>query len=428
MKYYIGIDAGTSAFKAALLDENGRTTATAEHQLEFIRQGSMVEMSAVGYKDALFELLRQVAGPHGAEVAGIAISGAAGSTLMLDQNDAPSNIISWLDNRMEGRVPDCLAGIEQMQLRQRTGWPCLSSFPLAHIAWWQKHQAPQLAQAKWVGLCTDYLLYSLCKRHGMDFSTATTMHLVDQVKREYCQDYLDRLGLRKEQLSPLVDSGTCLGEITPEASQATGLAATAKIYAGAFDHPSAGRGCGVLREGEMLMSCGTSWVAFVPIADRNWIISHKLLCDPFLSGNGGPYGAMFSIEALGQKVEKLVTTHISAVSSEKYRLFNELAEAAGDDCADEIDMLTCDVPALPRERLARAIMNGCASLFAKSLAKLELPFQPKRAILAGGPAKSKIWPGIIAKYTGLAIEVTDSFTGARGAATFAGAPAPTKAL
>jgi len=154
------------------------------------------------------------------------------------------------------------------------------------------------------------------------------------------------------------------------------------------------------------------------VRDRNWIISHKLLCDPFLSANGGPYGAMFSIEGIGQKVEKLVTEHISANPSEKYRLFNELAEAAGTDCTDEIDMVSGQIPDLPKERLARAIMNGCASLFAKSLARLELSANAKRVVLAGGPAKSQVWPGIIAQYTGLDIEVTDSFTGARGAASF----------
>ena len=416
--YRIGIDAGTSAFKAAILDGTGKTLATGERQLQLLRQGTRVEMDALAYRDTLFGLLAQVAGPYADKVSGIAISGAAGSTLMLDQNDAPSNIISWLDNRLESQVPDCLAGIEQMQLRQRTGWPCLSVFPLAHIAWWKQNMPTQIDSAKWVGLCTDYLIFSLCGHHAMDFSTATTMHLVDQVKREYCQDYLDRLGIRREQLSPLVDSGSFVGEITDEAAKATGLTKSVKIYAGAFDHPSAARGCGVLQEGEMLMSCGTSWVAFVPVRDRNWIISHKLLCDPFLSANGGPYGAMFSIEGIGQKVEKLVTEHISANSSEKYRLFNELAEAAGTDCTDEIDMVTGQIPDLPKERLARAIMNGCASLFAKSLARLELSANAKRVVLAGGPAKSQVWPGIIAQYTGLDIEVTDSFTGARGAATF----------
>ena len=417
-KYRIGIDAGTSAFKAALIDEAGNTLATGEKQLELVRKDSTVEMDAISYKNALYELLGKVAGNYADDIAGIAISGAAGSTLMLDKNDKPSEIISWLDKRWEGRIPECLNGISEEELRQRTGWPCLKSFPLAHIAWWQLNKPEQLNNAKWIGLCTDYLIFSLCGRNAMDFSTATTMHLVDQQSRTYCLDYIDRLGIRREQLSPLMPSGTYMGELTDEASQATGIAKGTKVFTGAFDHPSAARGCNIKTEDEMLLSCGTSWVAFVPIANRDWIISHRLLCDPFLSTEGGPYGAMFSIEGLGQKIDKLVTEHFSYGTEDKYSLFNQLAEAAGDACIDEIDMLADTVPALPKERLARAIMNGCAAFFARHLAKLELPVKTRRVVLAGGPAKSRIWPSIIQKYTQFNIEVTDSFTGARGAAKF----------
>ena len=241
------------------------------------------------------------------------------------------------------------------------------------------------------------------------------MHLVDQRSRAYCQDYIDRLGIRVGQLSRLVAPGTFLGTLTDAASQATGINKDARVCAGAFDHPSAARGCHIEKEGELLLSCGTSWVAFTPVADRDWIIGHRLLCDPFLSHENGPYGAMFSIQGIGQNVERLVTEHISS-DGDKYRLFNELAEKAG-DCDDALDMLSAEVPKLPKERLARAIMNGCAKLFAESLAKLELPTKIERVVLAGGPAKSRIWPGIIEKYTGFGIEVTDSFTGARGAAS-----------
>ena len=413
--YRIGVDAGTSALKAALLDGDGNTIATAEQQVELKRQDSKVEMDAIDYRDALFQLLKDVAGEFAGRVSGIAISGAAGSTLMLDDNDNPSEIISWLDTRTVGNAPECLAGLTSDELRRRTGWPCVDSFPLAHIGWWKENRPQQLIDAKWLGICTDYLLYCLCGRHAMDFSTATTMHLVSQRNMAYCQDYIDRLGIRVGQLSRLVAPGTFLGTLTNAASQATGINKDARVCAGAFDHPSAARGCHIEKEGELLLSCGTSWVAFTPVADRDWIIGHRLLCDPFLSHENGPYGAMFSIQGIGQKVEKLVTEHISS-SGDKYRLFNELAENAG-DCDDALDMLSAEVPKLPKERLARAIMNGCAKLFAESLAKLELPTKIERVVLAGGPAKSRIWPGIIEKYTGFGIEVTDSFTGARGAAS-----------
>ncbi len=418
-KYRIGVDAGTSAFKAVLTDLDGNTLNTAEKQVELLRSGANVEMNANAYGDTFFALLKEVAGPYAAEVAGIAVSGAAGSTLMLDENDRPSEIICWLDGRSRQKAPECLDGLTSTRLRSITGWPCVNSFPLAHIGWWKENAPQRLVKSKWVGISTDWLLFLLSGRHAMDFSTATTMHTVDQSTMCYSSEIINKLELRPRQLSRIAPPGEAIGKITTDAARCTGINENAMIFTGAFDHPSAARGCGISKEGEMLLSCGTSWVAFMPVADRDWIIRNNLLCDPFLSHKGGPWGAMFSIAGLGQKIDNFVTKYISDDPERKYTIFNELAAKAA-DCTEEIDMISDNVQSLPPEKMARAIMNGCATMFASSLAKLPLQQKTRRVVLAGGPAKSSIWPGIIRERTGFDIVVTDSFTGAKGAASLAG--------
>ena len=251
----------------------------------------------------------------------------------------------------------------------------------------------------------------------MDFSTATTMHLVDQVNRCYFNDYVKRLGLRADQLSELVTTGTIIAQILPETAKKCNVSPKTMVVAGSFDHPSAARGCGVHHEGEMLLSCGTSWVAFFPVNSRDWIVSHKLLCDPFESHLGGSYGAMFSIACLGQTVDGYVRNLIAPQSDDPYGVFNRLAEECG-DTDETVDMLA-PVPAtapLPPKLLARAVMNGTAKIFAEAVKRLDMPHPITKVFLAGGPAKSPVWPAIIRKYTGFDMEVTDSFTGARGAA------------
>ena len=417
MEYYIGVDSGTSAFKAVLLSHAGETVASSEVPVELLRDGNKVEMSAHAYRDAFFEAVRRVAEGHSADVKAIAVSGAAGSTLFLDGDGNPSPIISWTDGRTKGAKLPELDGLTADKVRQMTGWPCVDSFPLAHIAWLRENMPSELDKASWVGLCTDYLAFCLCGRHVMDLSTATTMHIVDQVQRKYCEDYIGRLGLRGEQLSELVTTGTIIAQILPETAKACNVSPRTMVIAGSFDHPSAARGCGVHHEGEMLLSCGTSWVAFFPVNSRDWIVSHKLLCDPFESHLGGSYGAMFSIACLGQTVDSYVRNLIAPDSKEPYAVFNRLAVECG-DTEEQVDM-KAPVPAtapMPPLRLARAVMNGTAKLFADAVRKLEMPHPITKVFLAGGPAKSPVWPEIIRKYTGFNLEVTDSFTGARGAA------------
>ena len=416
MEYYIGVDSGTSAFKAALLSHAGETVACAEVPVELIKDGSKVEMSAVAYRDAFYEAVRKVAAGHSDDVKAIAVSGAAGSTLYLDADGKPSTIISWTDGRTLGAKLPELEGLTSDELRQVTGWPCVDSFPLAHIAWLRENKPAELEKASWIGLCTDYLVFCLCGRHVMDLSTATTMHTVDQVNRKYHEDYVKRLGLRGDQLSELAPTGKIIAQILPETAKACNVSPKTMVVAGSFDHPSAARGCGVHHEGEMLLSCGTSWVAFFPVNSREWIISHRLLCDPFESHLGGSYGAMFSIACLGQTVDSYVR-NLVAPGAAPYDLFNRLAAECGD--TDELIDMKAPVPAsspLPPQRLARAVMNGTAKLFADSVKKLDMPHPITKVYLCGGPSKSPVWPDIIRKYTGFNLEVTDSFTGARGAA------------
>ena len=417
MEYYIGVDSGTSAFKAVLLSHSGETVASAETPVAMTRNGSMVEMSPCAYRDAFYEAVRQVAKGHCDDIKAIAVSGAAGSTLYMDADGKPSTIISWTDARTRGMELPPLKGLTSAKMREVTGWPCVDSFPLAHIAWLRQNKPEELDKASWIGLCTDYLVHCLCGRHVMDLSTATTMHVVDQMRRDYCDDFLARVGVRREQLSALVSTGTIIAQVLPETAKLCGISPKTMVIAGSFDHPSAARGCGVHHEGEMLLSCGTSWVAFFPVNSREWIVSHNLLCDPFESHLGGSYGAMFSIACLGQTVDDYVRNLVAPNSAEPYKDFNRLAAEAGDtdDCIDMLAPVPASAP-LPHARLARAVMNGTAKLFADSVARLDMPHSIYKVYLAGGPAKSPVWPDIIRKFTGYNLEVTDSLTGARGAA------------
>lgn len=413
---YLGLDLGTSAFKAALVNADGGTVATFETAVENIRsEGGRVEIDPEQYCETMYRCIRGVCGGFGGRVVSVTLSGAAGSSLAVGSDGRAGRIISWLDRRCGEVVPTPLEGLTPEAVRAVTGWPCVTSFPLAQLAWMRQHEPERLDGALWLGLCTDWLQACLCGRHCLDFSTGTTLHLIEQSERRYHTDYLRRLGIRENQLSRLVDSGTTVGALTHEAAARSGLREGTAVVAGAFDHPSAASGCGVREEGQLLLSCGTSWVAFFPVRTREWIVSRRLLCDPFESASGGCWGAMFSIESLGGKVERYVREQIAPGTTAPFQRFNQLAAECRTD--ERVDMREpCHPVSLPPPRLARAVMNGTAALFAEALRTLVPPVPFKCAVLAGGPAKSPVWPDIIRAYTGLDITVTDSFTGARGAA------------
>lgn len=420
----IGLDLGTSRFKGVILAANGRDVlATAERELRFIKDGPRVEIDPEDHWQSFASLLRELvaaAGDSNSDVA-LCFAAAAGNTLLLDpQTGAPlTNIISWLDQRADSDAFPTLRGLEPENLRARTGWPTITRMTLAHLAFFRKHAADVLDHAV-VSQNQSYLLLRLTGKHVVDFSAAVPFRLVDQLGECYDPALLRRFALRPEQLPQLVPVGAFAGTVLPAAAAATGLPPTTRIYAGCFDHPAAARAAAVQHEGELLLSCGTSWVGFLPCRDRQKLLAARLLIDPYLRHVNGTWAGMFSIPGIGPIIDEYVRQYIAPDCPDPFRRCDELAKnhSAG-ACRIDLTKPYTKPNGSPGEA-ARALMAAAAEGLASELTRLKahgLTFQ--HAVMAGGPAKSSVWPQIVAETTGLTISVGSAAAGAIGAAYIA---------
>ncbi len=422
---FIGIDAGTTVYKGVLTAPDGRILAEAEAPTSYYYPApGRVECSAAMCAAPLLKVIRNLCTTAGSPPAAVAISGAAGSTLTMMPDSQTSAMISWLDERCRSHVPGPLRGLTPAQLRRLTGWPCLDSFPAAQLAWRRENRPEELDRAAWIGLNTDYLQYLLSGRHATDFSTGATLHLINQTECDYDDAMLARLGIRRAQMSRLVAPGTVIGTVTPEAARNTGLPPECLVVAGSFDHPSAARGAGVLDPGTLLLSCGTSFVGFLPIADRETIMAdERLLCDPFRSSEGGPWGAIFSVTALGRKVDSLVRRFLVSDHPRPFAEFDRLATEAdrrGVKTVLDPEPDYSRVPIADRAEFALALMRGAAAKLAGHINSLRARgLKLERGKLVGGLCRSPIFPRLIAEATRLDLECLDSNAGACGAAMLA---------
>jgi sugar (pentulose or hexulose) kinase len=261
---------------------------------------------------------------------------------------------------------------------------------------------------------TDWLLHRLTGRWGIDPSTATTLYLYDQKAGGWHQPYLDFLGLRPEQLSVLGPSGQALGPLTASGAADTGLDRSTLAVLGCFDHPGAARGTGVLAPGDLLLSCGTSWVGLYPTSNRAAAVSRRHLVDPFLTP-GGPWGCMFALTAISVIVDKYLDRFVLVPGEEpacKYAIFNELAAqvppGAGGlrldlyhEPSDFLKKVSNPLDGHPREHLARALMEGVAFVMRRKLEELEhAGIAERRLVMVGAPAESPVWPRILAEVVG----------------------------
>jgi len=423
--FLIGLDLGTSAIKGVLMDQYGRVIAEAEKNTTFNHpQQDWCEISPEQHYQDVFRVIRKLSAAAPAPVTALAMAAASGNTLLTDTAGQPlTNIISWLDRREEQAKTPSLKQFSSAEVRKITGWPCVDIFPLAHLAWLRENTPDLYKHAGHYCMNTDWLLFRLAEKWLMDYSTATTFHLQDQCGHSWYQPFLKRLDITAEKLSRLTDSGALAGNLTLQAAQDTGLSVNTQVITGCFDHPAAARSAGVLEPGQLLLSCGTSWVGFFPEMERQKIVDLELLCDPFLSNLDGPWGAIFSIPYIGRVIDAYIDNYIAPGEPDKYRIFNELATEARPGA----NGLKIDLREPPRRieaerrNISRAVMEGAAELLNDRLNYLKKHgINFKKAVMTGGPSHSPVWPQIIAETTGLKLIIGSRHAGAKGAALLAG--------
>jgi sugar (pentulose or hexulose) kinase len=434
----IGLDVGTSAVKGVLVSTDGAKLAAARRVTRLLHpEPGRVELDPEEHYRSVCDLIRELAvrAPRGGRVRALAMAAASGNVLLTEGDGRPlTGIVSWLDSRSVGRTPELLPGFDPSGFHEVTGWPYSEMFPLAQLAWLRAHRPEAWERAGHVGMNTDWLLHRLSGKWGMDPSTATTFYLYNQVSGAWHKPHLELLGLAEEQLSALAASGRALGPLTAEAARDTGLSPGTLVVLGCFDHPGAARGTGVLDPGDLLLSCGTSWVGLYPVEERAPAVRQKLLVDPFLSSRG-PWAGMIALTAIGVTIEKYIDRFLLLPGEEpgrKYEIFNAAAArtpaGAGGlsldlyrDPTDFLAEVRDPLAGHPREHLARALMEGAAFVMRRKIEELAAAgIRARRLVMVGGPSESPVWPRIVAEVCGLALTLLNGQTaGAVGAAVLA---------
>jgi sugar (pentulose or hexulose) kinase len=175
------------------------------------------------------------------------MASASGNTLLLDKDMRPvMKVISWTDERVTDEMQRVYPDAEPQAVHETVGWPFIPSFPLAHLAWFRLNEPEAYKTCGRVCMSTDYVNYRLTGEWGIDTSTATTFYLQDQKKMIWNKEFLDMLELDEAKLPPLYKSVTVLGRLDKSAAEATGLIEGTPVVLGAFDHPCAARGTGIL--------------------------------------------------------------------------------------------------------------------------------------------------------------------------------------
>lgn len=450
MAYLIGTDIGTSGTKTVLFDESGNTIADALYEYGMSQpKNGWAEQDPADWWKAVCLSIRDVINKSGidaADIKGVGLSGQMHGLVMLDKNDdviRPS--IIWCDQRTALECEQITSLVGADKLIEITANPALTGFTASKIMWIKNNEPQNYDRCAKIMLPKDYIRYMLTGEFATEVSDASGMQLLDIPSRRWSPYVLDKLGIGMEKLGKVYESCEVTGRVSASAAALTGLKTGTIVVGGAGDQAAGAVGNGIVREGLISATIGTSGVVFAH--------TDKISIDPkgrvhtFCHAVPGAWHIMGVTQAAGLSFKWM---RDSFFTGEK-----ETALLLGEDPNYIMDKICSRVPCgangliylpyLMGERTphldpdARGVFFGLSAIHGKAdmlRAVMEgviyslcdcigiirgMGTEPETVLASGGGGNSRLWRQMMADAFGMNISVSNSKQGgALGVAILAG--------
>jgi xylulokinase len=258
MAKLLGIDIGTTACKALLLDETGKVlrSATSEYPLHTPRP-LWSEQNPEDWWQAVQECLSQINEP---QPDAIGLTGQMHGAVFLDQQDEPVRpAILWNDQRTHEECEEIETTVGSQRVRTITGNPPLTGFQAPKILWLRNHELSRFQRVRTVLLPKDYIRLRLTGERFTDVADASGTGLFNLRERRWSLEMMAELELDPDLFPPSAESTQVVAR-TREGLP--GLKAGIAVVAGAGDQAAAAIGTGAISPGVVSVSLGTSGVVF----------------------------------------------------------------------------------------------------------------------------------------------------------------------
>lgn len=421
MKYYIGIDLGTSSVKLMLVDGEGeiKNTVSREYPVFYPRSG-WSEQNADDWWSAICEAIPELLdGFDGRAVEGIGVAGQMHGLVILDENDkAIRPTILWNDGRTDRETAYLNEAIGKEKLFEYTGNIAFAGFTAPKLMWLRENESESFARIKKIMLPKDYINYLLTGAHCTDYSDAAGMLLLDVKNKRWSREMLDICGVREEQMPRLCESFEVVGRIKAELAERFGINKNAVIVAGAGDNAAAAVGCATVGDGKCNISLGTSGTIFAS-SDR-FSGDARQAIHSFCHADGGYHlmGCILSAASCNKWFcdEVLGTTDYTAeeaaVSEERlgknevFFLPYLMGERSPINDTDATGMFIGLRPNTSRADMYQAVLEGVAFAIKDNLEIIKrFGVDVRSSCLCGGGAKSKIWRKILANVLDIELNI-----------------------
>ena len=433
---FLGLDLGTSAVKALLVDGDGTVIASRSAPLSVERpyQG-WSEQDPDSWWQATQKAvaaLRQDNASSLAAVRAIGLSGQMHGLTALDSAMKPVRpAILWNDTRsapQAARMDDVHA-----EFREIGGNAVMPGFTAPKAVWMAEHEPELLAVTQMILLPKDYLRLCLTGEAVSEMSDAAGTLWLDVGARDWSDRLLEHCGLTRLQMPRLVEGSAESGRLREDVATAWGIEGRPVVAGGGGDNAAAAIGLGVVTPGDSFLSLGTSGVVFTvtdkfaPAADSGAHAFCHAVPDTWHQ-MGVILAASDCVSWLGEitgaDIDSLMQAFARSDPAATDLMFHPYlsGERTPHNDADARGGFFGLARGHGRGEMMRAVLQGVAFAIADATEVLrKAGAAPDRLLATGGGAKNQAWLSYIASITGIPIDnpADGDFGAALGAARLA---------
>jgi len=272
MKYLMAIDAGTGSIRAVIFDTKGNQISVSQTEWSHLEEEGVANSMSFDFEKnwglvvACIKNSIKEAKINAEDILGVSATSMREGIVLYDKDANELWAVANVDARASKEVKELKElydGIEEEFYLESGQTFALGALP--RLLWVKKNRPEIYEKVAKISMIGDWILARLSGIIATDPSNAGTTGIFSLDKRNWASEMATKVGLKDDIFPPCLEVGTVIGEVTPKASQETGLSQNTLVVMGGGDVGLGSLGVGVVEDEQIAILGGSFWQQVVNI-------------------------------------------------------------------------------------------------------------------------------------------------------------------
>jgi len=435
----MAIDAGTGSVRAVIFDAKGNQISVAQKEWIHLEEDGVANSMSFDFKknwDLTCKCIKESlnsANLNGDDILALSATSMREGIVLYDKNGDELWAVANVDARADKEVrflKENFTDIEEEFYKISGQTFALGALP--RILWLKNNRPDIYEKVANISMIGDWILAKLSGVIATDPSNGGTTGIFSLEKREWMPQMAKRVGLKDDIFVRVLEVGTFMGCVNEKASSQTKLSTKTKVVMGGGDVQLGSAGLGVVEENQVAILGGSFWQQIVnikkeilPPNDMSIRINPHVVPEfsqaegiTFFSGLimrwfRDAFCDMEKIEAKkkGLDVYEILEQKAKNVPVGSYGIIpifsDSMKYGKWYHASPSFLNLSINPEICNRASMFRSLQENACIVSSINLEKIKqfADIQIDTIVFAGGAAKGKLWPQILADVTGCKVKI-----------------------